>query len=301
MREKAEAGGPHSKVMRTRVFLLLCLLASSAYAQAPHSMGANTRIVRVAACQIFGIDGDPEGNFRRIEYALQSAFRDRADLAVFPETVIYGWASPVPGPTSNRIAALARKYNLMIAIGLAEKDSADLYDSAILVDRDGTILHKHRKINTIQNAMTPPYTRGRIEDLGVAESRLGRIAIIICSDMFKKEIIQAVAALQPDLLLIPNGTAIQPKHWPGHGENLRRLVAEIAQRIHAPVVAPNLVGMITNGRLAGWTYGGLTPLADARRNTLAVLRDRDAEVRVVEVPVGRDDSEPGDQSRDVSP
>ena len=38
---------------------------------------------------------------------------------------------------------------LMIAIGLDEKDGERLYDSAILVDKTGKLLWKHRKINVI--------------------------------------------------------------------------------------------------------------------------------------------------------
>lgn len=281
---------------------IVALLLSIPAWTGPATQPASDRpaVLRVAVCQILGLDGDPEGNFRRIEYALEDAARDEADLAVFPETMIYGWvnpeahekADPIPGRTSDRLAALARKHAMMIAIGLEEKAGALLYDSAILIDRDGTILLKHRKINTIANGMNPPYARGRIEDVKVADTRLGRIGIIICADMFKKEIVAAVGAQRPDLLLLPNGTAIRPQHWPGHGENLRKLVCDIAKRIGCPVVAPNLIGAISHGRLAGWTYGGLSPAADARGEILAILRDRDVEVRVVEVPLARRDDAP---------
>lgn len=284
---------------------LLGTLLSVLLSAAPTAPPANVRpsgnqppTARVAVCQILSLDGDPEGNFRRIEYALEDAAKDRADLAVFPETIIHGWvnpqahdlADPIPGPTSDRLAALARRHEMMIAAGLAEKAGTLLYDSAVLMDRDGSILLKHRKINTIGNAMHPPYSRGRIEDVKVADTRLGRIGIIICADMFKKEIVAAVGRQRPDLLLLPNGTAIRPKHWPGHGENLRKLVCDVAQRIGCPVVAPNLVGSISHGRLAGWTYGGLSPVTDARGEILAILRDRDVEVRVVEVPLSRRDN-----------
>ena len=101
--------------------------------------------VRVAVCQILCIDGDREGNFRRIEYALEQAVAEGADMAAFPESVILGWenpdahrmATPIPGEDSDRVAALARKYDVMISIGLDEKDGEKLYGAAILVDRFG--------------------------------------------------------------------------------------------------------------------------------------------------------------------
>src|SRR5262245_30440676 len=110
------------------------------------------RTVRVAICQILSIDGDREGNFRRIEYALEAARDAGAAIAAFPESVILGWenpdahrlAVPIPGADSDRIGALAKKYGLMISIGLDEKDGERLYDSAILVDKTGRLLWKHR-------------------------------------------------------------------------------------------------------------------------------------------------------------
>src|SRR5690242_4021779 len=101
------------------------------------------RSVRLAICQILVIDSDREGNFRRIEYALEQARSQHAQIAIFPESSILGWenpdahqlAHPIPGDDSNRIGALARKYGMMIAIGLDEKDGSRLYDSAILVDK----------------------------------------------------------------------------------------------------------------------------------------------------------------------
>ena len=109
---------------RMRFAYMLILLAMSSV-----SMAAPCT-VHVAICQILSIDGDREGNFRRIEYALEAARGAGAAIAAFPESVILGWenpdahrlAAPIPGVDSDRIAALAKKYGLMIAIGLDEKD-----------------------------------------------------------------------------------------------------------------------------------------------------------------------------------
>src|SRR6478752_2431642 len=86
--------------------------------------------VKIAICQILVIDSDREGNFRRIEYALADAKAQGAQIAAFPESAILGWenpeahrlAQPIPGPDSQRIQDLAKKYGVMIAIGLDEKD-----------------------------------------------------------------------------------------------------------------------------------------------------------------------------------
>ena len=127
--------------------------------------------VRIAVCQIFCIDSDIDGNFRRIEYALEQASQQKAQLACFPETALIGWinpdahklATPIPGPLSQRISELARKYKLMICIGISEKVGDKLYDSAILVGSNGEILAKHRKVKhadrTARSALYPRNAR----------------------------------------------------------------------------------------------------------------------------------------------
>lgn len=251
--------------------------------------------VRVAVCQILVIDGDREGNFRRIEYALETAREAHAAIAAFPESAILGWenpdahrlAEPIPGRDSDRVAALAVKYGLMIAIGLDEKDGGRLYDSAILVDKTGRILWKHRKLNVLAELMEPPYSEGRPEDIGAVDTEYGRIGMLICADTFGDPYAERVAKLKPDLMLIPYGWAAEMEKWPGHAKNLESLITRRAAQWKCPVVGTDLVGMMTHGPWKGQTFGGASVVADGAGKTLAVLRDRDVEVRVVDAPLRR--------------
>ncbi len=77
--------------------------------------------MKVDLCQILCLDGDREGNFARIEHALQDARQSGAQLACLPETAILGWvnpdahrlACPIPGPDSDRLSDLAKKYGVL--------------------------------------------------------------------------------------------------------------------------------------------------------------------------------------------
>ncbi|MEP0843370.1 MAG: carbon-nitrogen hydrolase family protein [Phycisphaerae bacterium] len=257
--------------------------------------GGSAREVRVAVCQVLCIDGDREGNFRRIEYALEEAARGQADIACLPESVILGWenpeahklAAPIPGKDSDRIRELARKYKLMIAVGLDEKEGQRLYDSAILVDRDGKILLKHRKINVLPELMDPPYAKGKPQDIAAVNTRFGRIGLMICADTFSADHVKRMAALKPDLVLVPYGWAAKNEQWPQHAAELENLVCRIARSWSCPVVGSDLVGVIGHGPWQGRTYGGASVVADARGRTLAVLKDRDVEVRTVTLTIGR--------------
>lgn len=252
------------------------------------------RPVRLAICQILVIDSDREGNFRRIEYALEYAAAEHAQIAVFPESSILGWenpdshkmAYPIPGNDSERIGALARKYGMMIAIGLDEKDGDRLYDSAILVDKTGKLLWKHRKINVLPWLMTPPYSEGRPEDIGVVETEFGRIAVLICADTFTDAFAERLKALKPDLMLVPYGWAATNDKWPEHSKELEELVKKRAAQVRCPMAGVDLVGEMTHGPWAGWTYGGSSFVADGNGRILFTARDRDTDVRVVDVAVG---------------
>ena len=248
--------------------------------------------VRVAVCQILVIDGDREGNFRRIEYALETARAGHADIATFPESSVLGWenpdahqlATPIPGADSDRIAALAQKYGLMIAIGLDEKGGEHLYDSAILVDKTGKLLWKHRKLNVLPEVMDPPYSAGVADGIGAVDTEFGRIGLMICADTFIDAYARRMADMRPDLMLVPYGWAEQIDKWPAHEEALKRLVASRAKIWKCPTIGTDLVGEMTHGPWKGRTYGGASVVADASGTVLEVLRDRDTDLRVVELP-----------------
>ncbi len=261
---------------------------------APTTIGSEN-VVRVAVCQTLCIDSDRDGNLRRIEYALEAAAKQGAELACFPETAVLGWinpdahelADPIPGPTSDRIAALARKHKLMISIGLCEKADDKLYDAAILVGADGRILLKHRKINTLVDLLDPPYARGTPEEISAVETPIGRVGMLVCADTFKEELVRRLADCSPDLVLVPYGWAAEKDEWPEHGQRLAACVSSVAKRTSCPVVGTDLVGLITAGPWKGKTYGGQSVVADRKGEVVGVLRDRDTEVRVFDLPVGR--------------
>jgi len=267
--------------------LVLILVASGLAMAATNSPKA----IKVAICQILVIDTDREGNFRRIEYALADAKAQGAQIAAFPESSILGWenpeahrlAEPIPGADSKRIQDLAKKYNLMIAIGLDEKDGDRLYDSAILVDRQGKILWKHRKINVLPELMTPPYAQGRPDDINVVETEFGRIAFLICADTFTDAFFERVKQLKPDFMIVPYGWAAKPDEWPEHAKELEKIVSKRAKELDCDVVGTDLVGFMSAGPWKGYTYGGASVVISASGDVVAKLRDRDIETRVVEI------------------
>lgn len=244
-------------------------------------------------CQIFSLDGDRAGNFVRIENAVREAKEAGAEIACFPETVLLGWvnpdahkrACPIPGDDSDRLCKLAGDYDIHLCVGLEEKDGRKLYDSAVLIDNSGQILLKHRKINILAELMRPPYTAG--EGVNAVETRFGKVGLLICADTHEGKILNRMAALKPDLLLIPYGYAAEENEWPGHGKHLLKVVRNAARKTGASVVGTNLVGEITKGPWKGWVYGGQSVAADRTGRTISIAKDRDRDVSIITVNIRR--------------
>ena len=247
------------------------------------------KTVKVAICQIFCLDGDCLGNFVRIENAIREAKDAGADIACFPETAIFGWVNPdahkrayqIPGEDSDKLCKLAKDYDLYLCIGLAEKEGRRLYDSAVLIDNKGNILLKHRKMNLLTELMRPPYIAGKSVD--AVETEFGKIGLFICADTHDGKILKRMAALKPDLLLIPYGYAAAEDDWPGHGKELEKVVVNTAKKTRAFVIGTNLVGEITNGPWKGRIYGGQSLAADRTGRIVVVANDRDRDVNIIKI------------------
>jgi len=248
---------------------------------------------KIAMAQIFSLDGDRSGNFVRVENAIREAKNGAAEIVCFPEMVILGWvnsdaherACPIPGEDSGRLCELAKKYGICLCAGLAEKDGKKLYDSAVLIDAKGRILLKHRKINILTELMEPPYRPG--EEVNAVETKFGKTGLLICADTHKDKILKRMAALKPDLLLVPYGYAERENNWPEHGKQLEKVVNNAARKIGAPVIGTNLVGEITKGAWKGRIFGGHSVAADKNGKTLANATDRDRDIKIVSIRTGR--------------
>jgi len=281
-------------IRSTGLFVLPMVATGFLFGASGGKAVARLQKVRVAMCQILCVDGDREGNFKRIEEQLAEAKKGGAQIACLPESSLLGWvnpdahqlAHPIPGKDTERLATLARRYRMMLCVGLEEKDGDRLYGGVVLIDRKGRLLLRHRKINVLPELMTPPYTPGRPDDIAATQTEFGRIGLLICADTFSQRHLEIMCDRQPDLVLIPYGWAAEPDEWPRHGDNLRDVVIKSARTIGAPVVGADNIGTITHGPWTGRTYGGQSIAADADGNILARAKDRAPDVVLFDVLIG---------------
>ncbi|HUW58628.1 MAG TPA: carbon-nitrogen hydrolase family protein [Planctomycetota bacterium] len=117
------------------------------------------------------------------------------DLGLFRRLV-----EPIPGPTSKRIARVARKYQMYIVACYPEKAGRKYYNTGVLFSRSGRILGKYRKVQ-LPAGETWVYRPGTT--FPVFKTELGNVGIAICYDMMFPEIIRCLALEGADIIAIP--------------------------------------------------------------------------------------------------
>ncbi len=143
--------------------------------------------MRIALIPLKTSPRSPEANLRHLESKLAAIADARPDCIVLPECTFTGYvyeekdleqfAEPVPGPTTYAVGRLARTHRAYICFGMPERAGTQVYNSSILLDRNGHMVVVQRKLSE-----KPPFQKGK--RVQVAETELGKIAILICGDLF---------------------------------------------------------------------------------------------------------------------
>jgi predicted amidohydrolase len=155
---------------------------------------------------------NPEANWKKYREFIDEAAVRGADYIVFPEVSLQGYlmgarplgsaemaeqlayfrrtAEPIPGPTTDKLTALAARHNMLIQAGMAEKamDGNMIYNSAVLIGPQGVIGVFRKLHNQFE---WPVFGPG--DHLSVFETRLGKIGMFICYDLAFPEITRAFA------------------------------------------------------------------------------------------------------------
>ena len=111
------------------------------------------RLVTVASIKFMphGTKSAAESAERFVE-AVDRSVTGRADVILLPEGITVAGtgksyvdvAEPVPGPTTARLAELARRKHAYVAAGVYEREGAVVYNTAILIDRTGALVGRYR-------------------------------------------------------------------------------------------------------------------------------------------------------------
>jgi len=184
----------------------------------------------VALAQLNPVCGDIAANVAMHKTYIEEALDAHADLIVFPELSLTGYAlrdqtlEVMRPPDATEFAPLVElSRHVAICAGFVEEGEDGIpYNSAFFAD-GGAIAHVHRKMYPPTHGMFEElrfFGRGRI--LSVFNTRFGRTGIVICRDLFHMLEVSTMAALGVQLLLAPS--AMPARGFQGDELSIERTV-----------------------------------------------------------------------------
>jgi predicted amidohydrolase len=217
---------------------------------------------RIALAQMHVSGGDPVGNVRRARDFIARGAAGGANVVVLPEALDCGWthpsarelATPVPGVgTFAGLATAAAKHRVYVCSGLTERSGDRVYNAAVLISPEGTLLLHYRKLNELDIAHDV-YDQGNC--LGVARTPLATFGLMICADGFATGhvVSRTLALMGADVILSPSAWAVSAGHDNAktpYGQEWHNCYAPVAREHGLWVVGVSNVGPITGGPWKG--------------------------------------------------
>lgn len=201
--------------------------------------------IRLGLLHMEAVPGDVAGNRRRIEEGVQEAVAHGADWVITPELAETGyyffkrigtdWIEPFPGTWVSTLAAIARDNRIALFVGFAERDpkTAKLYNSVVVIDRQGTIQGTYRKqaVHGSAEAWSTPGAQSKPMSVdGIP------VGVLICADAYKPGLAAQYREQGAAILL-------SPANWPPAGELGPKNYWETRSReTGLPLIAVNRTG-----------------------------------------------------------
>lgn len=174
-------------------------------------------MMRIAALQMQSVPGDVQANLARIERAAIEAARGGADLLITPELGLTGYgageaitalAEPANGDQLRAVQAISSANRIVIIAGFAERDEADVYNSAAFVDGDNrpAIYRKSHLYGNYERSLFKPSNPANC----IVEMGGLKLGMLICYDVEFPENVRRLALGGVDMVLVPTALPAGP-------------------------------------------------------------------------------------------
>ena len=110
-------------------------------------------------------------------------------------------AEPVPGPTTEKLGELARKHKMYIVAALGERQGQAVYNTAVLIDRQGRLAGKYHKVQLPREEIEAGCTPGNT--FPVFDTDFGRIGMMVCWDIQYADPARALAVQGAEIIFCP--------------------------------------------------------------------------------------------------
>jgi N-carbamoylputrescine amidase len=218
-------------------------------------------------------ESDPAANLEKAIAGIRQAAKAGAHLVCLQELFRspyfcqkqdpehFDLAEPIPGPSTERLGAVARETGLVVVASLFERRAAGVYhNTAAVIDADGDLRGIYRKMHIPDDPLYFEKYYFTPGDLGFRafDTKIGRVGVLVCWDQWYPEAARLTALHGANLLLYPTAIGWHPREKEQVGK-AQHTAWELIQRAHAIangvyVAAVNRVGHegAMNGGLEFW-------------------------------------------------
>jgi len=122
----------------------------------------------------------------------------------------YTFAEPMPGPTIERMQKVAQETNMVLVVPVHEEDGPGIYyNTAAVIDADGTYLGKYRKTHLpqVDGFWEKFYFRPGNLGYPVFDTAVGKVGVYICYDRHFPEGARMLGLNGAEIVFIPSATS----------------------------------------------------------------------------------------------
>ena len=228
---------------------------------------------RVALVQM-SCGPEPEQNLAKALERVADAAGRGAQVVCLPELFqtqyfcqredhsLFDLAEPIPGPTSDKLSAAAKRHGVVLIASLFEKRAPGIYhNTAAIFDSNGSLAGLYRKMHIPDDPLYYEKFYFTPGDLGfrALDTSAGRLGTLVCWDQWFPEGARLTALQGASVLFYPTAIGWHPSEKAEFGE-VQHDAWRTIQRAHAIangvyVAVVNRVGFET-GKCAGEIYSG---------------------------------------------
>ena len=251
---------------------------------------------------------DPDENLKRAALQVREAAHRGAQVICLPElfrtqyfcqredAALFDLAEPIPGPTIDELAKVARDTKAVVIASIFEKRAAGVYhNTAVTLESDGSIRGIYRKMHIPDDPLYYEKFYFTPGDLGFKafDTQYGRVGTLVCWDQWYPEAARLTALQGAHVLFYPTAIGWHPAEKAEFGEaqhdawrTIQRAHA-IANGVYVAVVnrVGHEIGNIRGNQApgAGLEFWGRSFLCDPFGKVLAEASHNREEILIGEV------------------
>jgi len=190
------------------------------------------RKVKIGTVYLRPKDSTTQRNLELFGEKIDEAGRLGLDIVCLAEAItivgtkksVVDGAEPIPGPATEQLGRAAKRNRLWVVAGLIERDGQRIFNTAVLLSREGKLAGKYRKIHLPREEWHKGIEPAR--EYPVFQTDFGTVAIQICYDWFFPELATIYGLRGAEIVFAPTwGTTFPDRDGNVEGETVFRVRA----------------------------------------------------------------------------